>query len=324
MNKANKEVRVGIVGVGAMGKNHVRVATSHPMTQCVGVFDPNEVAGREIARLHRCQYFSDYATMLDAVDAVIIASPTSTHFEMGMAALEKGVHCLIEKPIAVDVEEATKLYQTAREKELTLAVGHVERYNPVFPELMKILESETLLSVNVNRLSFNLSRANDVDVVLDLMIHDLDVVNQMLGGKVAVTGAAGNAFRGHTSDYVTALLRGQSGAIAQITASKISQTKHRMMTISCVDSFIRVDFLRKEIEITRHHVGKYISDKDNVRFKHEALVERVWVPNVEPLFAELSDFAESILENRVPKVCGYAGIEALSLAKGVQEKCLAS
>tara|TARA_R110002012_G_scaffold7979_1_gene37241 strand:- start:4923 stop:5897 length:975 start_codon:yes stop_codon:yes gene_type:complete len=322
MNTPKRVIKVGVVGAGSMGKNHVRVATSNPLMDCIGLFDPSETIGRNVATLYSTKYFPNYQDMLDEVEAVVIASPTTTHFDMAKLAIENGKHCLIEKPITVTVEEGEKLLALAEQYNVTIEVGHVERYNPVYSELIKILESEEILAVKANRLSFNVSRANDVDVVLDLMIHDLDTINQLLGGDLEVKGAIGATFLSPSNDYVNALFKGRNGMLAEVTASKVSQTKQRDLTISCSDCFIKVDYLRKEIEINRHAVSKYVSDEHNVKYKHESLVERVYVPNSEPLMAEHVDFAESIIEGREPIVTGHAGLSTLKLAIEVQKQCV--
>lgn len=321
MKEVQKQLKVGVVGTGSMGKNHVRVACSNPLIDCIGVFDPNATAGRGVSTAYDIQYFSELSKMLEVVDAIIIASPTTTHFDVAKQALNQGKHCLIEKPITVTVAEAEELIAIAEENSLTIVVGHVERYNPVFPELMKILENEEILSVKANRLSYNVSRANDVDVILDLMIHDLDTLNIMLGGNLEVVSAVGGQFHSVKNDYVAALLKAPNGTIVDVTASKVSQTKLRQLVISCSDSFVTVDYLRKEIEINRHAVSNYVNDELNLQYKHESLVERVFVPNLEPLKAEHTDFAEAILENKAPLVSGYEGLEVLKLALAIQDKC---
>ncbi|NQZ07045.1 MAG: Gfo/Idh/MocA family oxidoreductase [Algicola sp.] len=321
MNKPTKTVRIGIVGAGSMGRNHVRIASSHPIIHCAGVYDPNDTVGREVANVFGVEYFGQLNDLLDACEAVVIASPTSSHFEIAKAAIEAGKHCLIEKPITVTVEEGEELIRMSEQHGTIIQVGHVERYNPVFPELKKICEQEDILAINSNRLSYNVSRANDVDVVLDLMIHDLDAINQILGGNLEVVGASGGCFHSPNYDHVSAELMAPNGSVATVIASKVSQTKYRMLNISCSDCYIKVDFLRKEIEINRRAVGRYISDLQEVTYKQEYLVERVFVPNVEPLMAEHSNFVESILEDKEPLVTAYHGVEALRLAIKIQQLC---
>lgn len=318
MNKPSKTVRIGIVGTGSMGRNHVRIASSHPVIDCIGVYDPNETVGREVANIFGVDYFDKLEELLDMVDGIVIASPTSCHFETAKTAIEMGKHCLIEKPITVTVEEGEELIRMSQEFGTVIQIGHVERYNPVFTELKKIVDQEDILAIHSNRLSYNVSRANDVDVVLDLMIHDLDAINQILGGNLEVVGANGGCFHSPNFDHVSAELMAPNGSVATVIASKVSQTKYRMLNISCSDCYIKVDFLRKEIEINRRAVGRYISDLQEVTYKQEYLVERVFVPNVEPLMAEHTNFVESILEDKEPMVTAYHGVEALRLAKKIQ------
>jgi len=324
MNQPTKSLRIGIVGTGSMGRNHTRVAVANPLVECKGVFDPNEKTGIAVATEYGCRYYDNFENFLEAVDAIVIASPTVTHYDIAKQALMAGKHCLIEKPITVEVSQAKELKQLAEDRNLIISVGHVERYNPVFPELQKILENKEILGIKGNRLSYNTNRANDVDVVLDLMIHDIDNVNKLVDEKLVVTGAVGGTFHSTSYDYVTSIISTNSGIVCDITASKASQTKQRTLQISCSDCFIIVDFLRKEIEVNRHAQGSYISDSAEVKYKQEYLVERVLVPNVEPLMAEHTDFAESILNGTTPKVTAQDGIDALELAIEVQGKCSAA
>lgn len=321
MNLPSQSLRIGIVGTGSMGRNHTRVAVANPLVECKGVFDPNEKQGISVATEYGCRYFDDFEGFLDAVDAIVISSPTTTHYSIAKQALLAGKHCLIEKPITVQISEAEELQQIALEEGLVISVGHVERYNPVFSELCNILENKEVLGIKVNRLGYNTNRANDVDVVLDLMIHDIDNINKLIPEKLHVVGAIGGNFHTTNYDYVTSIIKTDSGIVCDITASKASQTKQRTVQISCTDCFVTVDFLHKDIEVTRHAQGSYISENTDVKYKQEYLVERVLVPNVEPLMAEHSDFAEAILKKRSPKVTAQDGIDALKLAIEVQNKC---
>lgn len=321
MNQANTSVRIGVVGAGSMGRNHVRVATGLKQMHCVGIYDPNPVTGNNVAASFGTRYYDNFDALLGDIDALIIAAPTTVHFELAKTAISRGIHCLIEKPITVTVAEAEELLALATENGVVLQVGHVERYNPVYAELKKILEGEEVLAIKASRLSYNVSRANDVDVVLDLMIHDIDTINQLLGRDVEVVSAVGGRYLSPSMDYASALMRSSNGAVAELTASKVSQTKNRELVISCKDCFIRVDYLRKEIEIFRHASGKYIVERDGVHYKHEALIERVLVPNIESLVAEHVNFAESVIGKETPVVSGHDGLAALKLAIEVQNTC---
>ncbi len=324
MNHPRSVLRVGVAGAGSMGRNHTRVAVANPLVECVGVFDPNEKTGVIVADEYSCDYFSNYDDMLNEVDAVIIAAPTTLHYQLAKTALLANKHCLIEKPVTVDIAEAEELKALAEERNLVVLIGHVERYNPVYPELKKILEDKEVLSIKASRLSYNTNRANDVDVVLDLMIHDLDNVNCLIAEKLNVVSAVGGAFHSSNLDYATAIFKTESGIVCDVTASKVSQTKHRSLQISCSNCFITVDFLRKEIELNRHAQGSYVSDSSEVKYKQEQLVERVFVPNVEPLMAEHTDFANAILNGSLVRVSIQDGIEALRLAGEVQKQCKVS
>jgi predicted dehydrogenase len=321
MNLPLKTLRIGIVGAGSMGRNHTRVAVANPQVECISIFEPNENVGVDVATEYNCCYFSDFNEFLSTVDAVIISSPTTSHFSIAKKALLADKHCLIEKPITVEVDDAKELKAIAEERNLVICVGHIERYNPVYAELHKIIENKEVLGIKANRLSYNINRANDVDVVLDLMIHDIDNVNKLLPEKLDIIGAVGGNFHSTNLDYVTAILKTEKGIVCDITASKASQTKQRTLQISCVDCFINVDFLHKEIEVKRHAQDSYVTENSGVKYKQEYLIERVLVPNVEPLMAEHTDFVEAIVNERTPKVTAQDAIEALILALEVQKKC---
>lgn len=318
MNQPREIVKLGVIGVGVMGKNHARVATSNPKSKFVGVYDPNETAGLAVANQFDAAYYSDIDSMVNDCDAIVIASPTTTHFDIAKKVIQAKVHCLIEKPISVEVSEGEELIRLAEQNSVALQVGHVERYNPVYSELKKILEGEEVLAMRASRLSYNTTRANDVDVVLDLMIHDIDTVNALAGG-VQVVSAIGESFRSASNDYVSAILKSESGTIIDITASKVSQTKQRVLSLSCANSFINVDYLRKEIDIVRHSASRYITEDESVQYRHESFLEKVFVPNVEPLMAEHLDFIGAILGGKNPLVDGHAGVSALKLAKEIQQ-----
>ena len=316
-----KQVKVGIVGTGNMGKNHARVASDKSKIDFVGVYDVDEARAKDIASMYDTQAYVDLDEMIEKVDALIIATPTLTHYKIAKKAITAQKHCLIEKPITATVDEAKDLIALAKKMGVVLQVGHIERYNPVFKELNKILENDEILAIDSARLSYNTNRANDVDVVLDLMIHDIDAINKIVKHDIVDIKAVGHNYYTTNNDFVTAVLKSKNGVAINITASKISQTKERKLNISCRDSYVEVDYLRKEIDITRHTVSKAIEHNMKVQYKQESLVEKVFVPFVEPLAEEQKDFVESILENKTPQTTGEDGLEALQIALKIQKSC---
>ena len=186
-------VKVGVIGIGNMGWHHARVLSLLRDAELVGVADPDADRGRLATEQFGCRWFADYRTMLTEVEAVCIAVPTLLHHPVGMACLEAGLHVLIEKPIAASQDEATALIQAARTAGRLLQVGHIERFNPAFRELIKVVANEEVVVLEGRRHSPHADRANDVSVVLDLMIHDIDLVLELAQSPVVRLAAAGGA-----------------------------------------------------------------------------------------------------------------------------------
>ena len=207
----------------------------------VHIFDMDNVRAENTGQKFDCLIESSYDDLLSKVEAVVISSSTLSHFALAQAALKAGVHCLIEKPITATIEEAEQLVALAAETGCIVVVGHVERYNPVYSELSKILKSEKVFAVTAERLSYNLSRANDVSVVYDLMIHDLDTILHIAESALTVEHASNAAFHSRELDFSTAVLRDGDGIIYNVTASKVSQTRSRKLHVSCEGCFIEAD-----------------------------------------------------------------------------------
>ena len=199
-------VRVGVIGIGNMGWHHARVLSLLRDAELVGVADPDAGRGALAVAQFGCRWFPDYTELLGEVEAVCIAVPTLLHHRVGMAAMQAGVHVLIEKPIAATQEEATALIQAAETAGRLLQVGHIERFNPAFRELLKVVAGEEIVVLEARRHSPNPDRANDVSVVLDLMIHDIDLVLELAASPVVRLAAAGGRSSDGPIDYVLSLI----------------------------------------------------------------------------------------------------------------------
>jgi predicted dehydrogenase len=321
--QSQKPLRIGVIGVGNMGQHHSRVLSLLKDVDLVGIADANIERGLETASKYRCRFFEDYRELLPLVDAVCIAVPTRLHYDVGMAALQAGVHCLIEKPIAASLQEAEALVNAAAEAGCILQVGHIERFNPAFQELSKVVQTEDILALEAHRMSPYSNRANDVSVVLDLMIHDIDLLLDLAQAPVMDVQAHGSRALGSEQlDYVTATLRFANGIIATVTASKVTHRKIRNLSAHCRASLVEADFLNNEILIHRQTTSSLAPDHGQILYRQDGLIEKVWTSNIEPLNAELEHFAQCVRGGEPPSVGGEQAIQALRLASQIESMAL--
>jgi predicted dehydrogenase len=316
-------IRVGVIGVGSMGQKHTRVLSLLKDVELVGVADINVERGLDTASKYRVRFFEDYHDLLKHVDAVCVAVPTLLHYAVGMTCLQAGVHVLIEKPIAASISEAESLVNAAAESRCILQVGHIERFNPAFQELRKVLKTEELLALEAHRMSPYSNRANDVSVVLDLMIHDIDLMLELVGSPVVRLTASGSrsADSGYL-DYVTAILGFANGIVATLTASKVTHRKTRQIAAHCKNSLTEADFLSNEILIHRQTTANYMTDYGQVLYRQDGLIEKVSTSNIEPLHAELEHFVSCVRGGDQPSVGGEQALKALRLASLIEQMAL--
>lgn len=313
-------IRIGVIGVGNMGQHHTRVLSLLKDVELVGVADINVERGIDIASKYRVRFFEDYRELLPHVDAVCVAVPTKAHYAVGMTCLQAGVHVLIEKPIAASIAEAETLVNAAADYKCILQVGHIERFNPAFQELSKVLKTEELLAVEAHRMSPYSQRANDVSVVLDLMIHDIDLLLDLTAAPVVKLTASGN--KGSDSgylDYVTATLGFANGIVATLTSSKVTHRKIRRIAAHCKNSLTEADFLSNEILIHRQTTAKCLTDYGQVLYKQDGLIEKVYTSNIEPLHAELEHFISCVRGGSQPSVGGEQALKALRIASLIEQ-----
>jgi predicted dehydrogenase len=316
-------IRVGVIGVGNMGQHHARVLSLLKDVELVGVADVNVDRGLDTASKHRVRFFEDYHEMLPLVEAVCVAVPTRLHYDVGTTCLKAGIHVLIEKPIAATIAEAESLVNTAAECNRILQVGHIERFNPAFQELSKVLKHETLLAIEAHRMSPYSQRANDVSVVFDLMIHDIDLLLELVSGQVIRVSANGNQVSdsGYL-DYVTSTIGFDNGVIATLTASKVTHRKQRRIVAHCKNSLTESDFLNNEILIHRQTTADYMTEYGQVLYRQDGLIEKVYTSNIEPLNAELEHFVACVRGGQQPSVGGAQALKTLRLASLIEQTAL--
>ncbi|MBW4489533.1 MAG: Gfo/Idh/MocA family oxidoreductase [Trichocoleus desertorum ATA4-8-CV12] len=316
-------IRVGVIGVGNMGQHHTRVLSLLKDVELIGVSDVNVERGLDTASKYRVRFFEDYHDLLQHVDAVCVAVPTRLHHAVGMACLQAGVHVLIEKPIAASIAEAESLVNAAADSHCILQVGHIERFNPAFQELSKVLKTEELLALEAHRMSPYSNRANDVSVVLDLMIHDIDLLLELAGSPVVKLTASGSrASDSGYLDYVTATLGFANGIVATLTSSKVTHRKIRRIAAHCKNSLTEADFLGNDISIHRQTTADYMTDYGQVLYRQDGLIEKVYTSNIEPLHAELEHFVACVRGGNQPSVGGEQALKALRLASLIEQMAL--
>jgi predicted dehydrogenase len=309
-------MKTAIVGAGVMGANHVRIGMGNPRIDVVAVVDPDTERTAPLVDRYGVAAVRSLNEVLDEVEAVIIAAPTRLHHELGRQVLVAGKHVLIEKPIAAAAHEAEDLVALAASSGCVLTVGHVERFNPAVRELPNVLQDP--VHIEVFRIGPFSSRVPE-DVVLDLMIHDLDIVLSIAKSPVVYVGAVGQRRRTSQNDLVTALVRFESGVTAALTASRIGQQKIRSLRITQAASMISIDLLRQQIEINRVDHIEY-ADASGRRYRQTGVVEIPFVENRgEPLALELDEFERAVRTGSAPEVSGTDGLLALTLALSIIE-----
>ncbi|MEL4898064.1 Gfo/Idh/MocA family oxidoreductase [Crocosphaera sp. Alani8] len=316
-------IRIGVIGVGNMGQHHSRILSLLKDVELVGVSDVNVERGIDIASKYRVRFFEHYQDLLPHVDAVCIAVPTRLHHSVGMDCLQAGVHTLIEKPIAASIAEAESLVNEAASSNGILQVGHIERFNPAFQELSKVLKTEEVLALEAHRMSPYSQRANDVSVVLDLMIHDIDLLLELVKSPVVKLTASGScgSNSGHL-DYVTATLGFANGIVATLTASKVTHRKIRRLAAHCKNCLTEADFLNNDILIHRQTTANYSTDYGQVLYRQDGLIEKVHTTKIEPLHAELEHFVHCVRGGDQPSVGGTQALKALRLASLIEQMAL--
>ena len=319
-----RKTRVGVVGVGHLGQHHARLLAAIEGVELVGVVDTNRSRADEITAKYGGQSFAGVRDLLSRVDAVTIAAPTVSHLELAVPFLEAGIATLVEKPIASSVEDADRLIDTAERGRALLATGHTERFNPAVAAALPLISEPRF--IEIHRLGTFPERSLDIDVIFDLMIHDLDLLLTVVKSEVASIEAVGVNVLTPKADIANARLRFASGCIANITASRISRERVRKARFFQKDSYVSIDYAAQELEVYRlvhpsTGVRGGLSEVEGQGGMRPIIHGgKVDVPREEPLRRELEDFVDAVRMRRTPGVTGRDGRDALALATRVAEK----
>jgi predicted dehydrogenase len=306
---SSAEVRVAVVGVGALGQHHARVYADLPEARLTGVYDTDAGRAAEVAGRHGCAVFPDLRDVLDGADAVSVAVPTIDHHRVARVLLEAGKDVLLEKPMTTTLEEAEDLIRLAEKAEAVLQVGHIERFNPAVEVLRAVVRPRF---IEVHRLGSFSPRSLDIDVVLDLMIHDLDIVLSLDGSEAVQVDAVGVPVLTPRVDIANVRLRFASGLIANLTASRVSAEKVRKFRVFAPRTYVSVDLARREAQVYRLEDGE--GGQPDIKVEHTS------APDEEPLRRQLEAFVHAVRTRGVPVVPGSAGLRALTLAHTILER----
>jgi predicted dehydrogenase len=321
-----EKLKVGVIGTGHLGKLHTKMFKTIDNCELVGIFDSNHERVKLVSDEFDVPISESIQNILDNVDAVSIAATTSAHFEIAKICFEKNVHVFIEKPITATIKEAEELVELAEKKKLNLQVGHIERFNPALVSMEKYISNP--MFIQTDRLAQFNPRGTDVAVVLDLMIHDIDIILSLVNSDVANVQANGVAVVSNHLDIANARLQFENGAVANVTASRISQKKMRKMRIFQRDSYVALDFVTGIAEAYRLLPTDADVDPKLFSFgeigigekKKKLVYEQPAQKELNALQYELQLFVDSVLNKTKPVVSGVDGLRALKVAEIILEK----
>jgi predicted dehydrogenase len=302
-------LRVAVVGVGYLGRHHARILSSLAAVELVAVVDTNAARAAEIAAAYGTRALFDASELVGQVDAVTIAVPTEAHLAVARPFLEASTAVMVEKPMARSLTEADELIAAAAANDVVLAVGHTERFNPAVAAARPLVTDPRF--IEVHRLGTFPERSLDIDVVFDLMIHDLDIVLSLVQAQVESVEAVGVPVLTGRVDIANARLRFANGCIANVTASRISRDRVRKIRFFQPAAYLSIDYAAQKIELWRLVTGDGAPSIEG---------GEVPVVNEEPLLRELTDFVDAVVSNRAPLVTGLEGRRALALAQQITDK----
>jgi len=311
----SEPVNAAVIGVGSMGRHHARVYSELPDVDLVGVVDADEETATAVARDHGTRTMeTDRA--LETADVASIAVPTEYHYPVANDCIDHDVDVLIEKPFVGTASKGRELLSNARAADVTVQVGHIERFNPAVRTLGEIVADLDVIAIEAQRLGPPPEgRAVDDSAVMDLMIHDIDVLLSLVDDDVTTIAAQG----ARDNRYASASVAFDSGVVANLTASRVTQEKVRQLSITAANCRVNVDYTDQTVEIHRHSMPEYIDDNGDLRYRHESIVERPTVENGEPLKNELRSFVQTATSDGTPVVTGEDGLRVLELAQRIDE-----
>jgi predicted dehydrogenase len=315
-------LKIGVIGVGHLGKFHLNNWKDIPGVEIVGFYDPNDDTSKDVSDKYQLARFLDASELINACDAIDVVAPTNFHFEWCEKAIKKGKHVFVEKPLANTMEEARQLVKLAEESGVKCQVGHVERFNPAFLAV-KDLQLNPMF-IEVHRLAQFNPRGTEVSVILDLMIHDIDIILSIVKSDVKSISASGVGVLTETPDIANVRIEFHNGCVANLTSSRISMKKMRKMRLFQKDAYIGIDFLNKKTEIIRLKEPKdsnvFAFDIETPSGKKTIAVANPAIPEVNAIKKELEEFRDAIVNNTKPVVSEMDGLMAMDVAHQILQK----
>jgi predicted dehydrogenase len=316
-------LKVGIFGVGHLGKIHISNWKEIGQVELVGFYDPSDAMAQEVSTKFQLPRFLEAEKLMDVVDAVDVVAPTTFHFELCKQAIRKGKHVFVEKPLANTIDEARELLKLTRESNIRFQVGHVERFNPAYLSIRDLPLNP--MFIEVHRLAQFNPRGTEVSVILDLMIHDIDIILSMIRSEVKTISANGVAVMTETPDIANVRMEFNNGCVANLTSSRISMKRMRKMRLFQKDAYIGIDFLNKKSEVIRlktpDDMAAFSFDVETPDgSKRTIAVSNPAVPEVNAIRRELEEFRDSILYNRPTIVSELDGYRAMDVAHQILHK----
>ncbi len=315
-------LKIGIFGVGHLGKFHLNNWKEIPGIELVGFYDPHDDTAKEVSEKYQLPRFLDADSLIDICDAIDVVAPTTSHFELCEKAIKKGKHVFVEKPLANTMEEARQLVKLAKESGIKFQVGHVERFNPAFLAV-KDMQLNPMF-IEVHRLAQFNPRGTEVSVILDLMIHDIDIILSIVKSDVKSISASGVGVMTETPDIANVRIEFHNGCVANLTSSRISMKKMRKIRLFQKDSYIGIDFLNKKTEIIKlkepQDSNVFAFDIETPSGKKTIAMANPIVPEVNAIKKELEEFKDAILNNTRTVVSEMDGLMAMDVAHQILEK----
>lgn len=310
-------LKVGVFGVGHLGKYHLGNWKQINGVELVGFYDPSDTAAQEVSEKFQLARFLDADRLIDTVDAVDIVAPTNFHFDLCKKAIRKGKHVFVEKPLANTMDEAKELLKLTRESNVKMQVGHVERFNPAFLAIDGL--DLNPMFIEVHRLAQFNPRGTEVSVILDLMIHDIDIILSLVKSEVKSIAANGVSVMTDTPDIANVRIEFNNGCVANLTSSRISMKKMRKMRLFQKDAYIGIDFLDKKTEIIRlktpEDLNSFTFDVETPSGETKTIaVATPAVPEVNAIKMELEKFRDAVVDNKQTVVSGLDGYKAMDVA----------